>query len=153
MYFHKNFVSVIWFNPLLISSPTWTHLIATAVFLWASYHHHITFRILASLRQEDKNANIIQDTKHKFQTSPKYQIPHGDWFSHVSCPNYLAEIILYGCLAVILGPYNASGLLLFLWVAINQTIMAVMYHAWYKEKFPEYPKERKAVLPWFLWAS
>ena len=125
------------------------------MFLWASYHHHITFRILASLRQHDKNANIIPSLKFQSHTSPqyhqaKYQIPHGDWFGLVSCPNYLAEIILYGCLAAILGPYNVSGLILFLWVAINQTIMAVMYHAWYREKFPEYPKERKAILPWIL---
>ena len=143
----------------LNSSPTWTHITATALFLWASYHHHITFRILASLRtRHDENANIIPDSKDqthagpKYQSyaSPKYQIPFGDWFSLVSCPNYLAEIILYGCLAAILGPYNVSGLILFLWVAINQTIMAVMYHAWYREKFPEYPQERKAILPWIL---
>ena len=56
----------------------------------------------------------------KRESGGGHSIPQGDWFSYVSCPHYLAEIIIYLCLAVILGPRHLTGIVVFLWVFINQ---------------------------------
>ena len=39
---------------------------------------------------------------------------------------------------------------LFVFVAVNQMISGYFSHKWYKEKFPKYPKERKAVIPYLI---
>ena len=49
-----------------------------------------------------------------------YAIPRGDWFRWVSCPHYAAEVAMYACLAAVLGWGNTTGLMLFLWVLVNQ---------------------------------
>ena len=57
-----------------------------------------------------------------------HSIPRGDWFEYVSCPHYLAEIIIYLCLAVILGPRHITGIVIFIWVFINQvSMLPVLY--------------------------
>ncbi|CAI5961600.1 unnamed protein product [Closterium sp. NIES-65] len=54
------------------------HIVGAAVFAWGNLHQHRCHAILASLRQGGKKG---------------YFIPQGDWFTHVSCPHYLAEIV------------------------------------------------------------
>jgi hypothetical protein len=44
-----------------------------------------------------------------------YQIPRGPLFAHVSCPHYLAEIIIYAGLAVATGG-RLNALLMLAWV-------------------------------------
>ena len=40
-----------------------------------------------------------------------------------------------------------AGLVFFLWTVCNLFPRAISNHNWYKNKFPNYPKERKAVIP------
>ncbi len=80
-----------------------------------------------------------------------HAIPFGDWFQFVTCPHYLAEIILYMCIAAILGPEHQTGWLIFFWVVVNQLVAGVMQHKWYKRTFREtYPSNRKAVIPFIF---
>lgn len=82
--------------------------------------------------------------------SAVYAIPQGDWFRWVSCPHYAAEVIMYACLAAILGARNTTGLMLFVWVLVNQTVAALMSHFWYQDKFKDYPADRRAIFPKLL---
>ena len=46
--------------------------------------------------------------------------------------------------------WSIAGLAFFLWTFFNLVPRALSHHKWYKEKFPDYPKSRKAVFPFIL---
>ncbi len=77
-----------------------------------------------------------------------YSIPNGGLFSWVSCPNYLGEIIEWCGWA--LATWSLPGLAFAVWTIANLAPRARSHHAWYHANFPDYPKDRKALLPW-LW--
>jgi protein-S-isoprenylcysteine O-methyltransferase Ste14 len=74
-----------------------------------------------------------------------YKIPHGGLYRWVSCPNYLGEIIEWCGWAV--ATWSLAGLAFAVWTAANLLPRARAHHTWYQENFPEYPPERKALLP------
>jgi 3-oxo-5-alpha-steroid 4-dehydrogenase 1 len=75
-----------------------------------------------------------------------YRIPYGGAFGLVSCPNYFGELVEW--LGWALLTWSPAGLVFFLWTAANLVPRARSHHRWYRERFPEYPRERKAVIPW-----
>jgi 3-oxo-5-alpha-steroid 4-dehydrogenase 1 len=75
-----------------------------------------------------------------------YSIPYGGLFNWVSCPNYLGEIIEWTGWA--LATWSLPGLAFAVWTFANLAPRARSHHAWYHKNFPEYPKERKALIPW-----
>lgn len=77
-----------------------------------------------------------------------YRIPQGGLFRWVSCPNYLGEIIEWAGFA--LAAWTRPALLFFLFTCANLLPRALANHRWYLEKFPDYPKERKALIPYVL---
>jgi protein-S-isoprenylcysteine O-methyltransferase Ste14 len=78
----------------------------------------------------------------------RYGIPRGGLFHWVSCPNYLGEIIEWAGWAVLTG--SLPGLAFFAWTAANLLPRALHHHHWYRKTFPEYPRERKAIIPGLL---
>jgi protein-S-isoprenylcysteine O-methyltransferase Ste14 len=74
-----------------------------------------------------------------------YQIPRAGLFAFVSAPNYLGEIIEWGGWA--LATWSVPGAAFFLWVLANLVPRARANHRWYRQIFPKYPKERRALLP------
>ena len=80
-----------------------------------------------------------------------YAVPHGDWFEVVSSPHYLAECVLYAGLALVAGARAFPRLAPMLAaVGANLALAARRTHAWYLETFPEYPKNRWAMVPGVL---
>ncbi len=77
-----------------------------------------------------------------------YRIPHGGLYRYVSCPNYLAEIVQWCGWA--LATWSPAGLAFALYTAANLAPRAVTHHRWYRSTFPDYPPERRALLPWVL---
>jgi len=77
-----------------------------------------------------------------------YQIPGGLLFSKVSCPNFLGEIIEWGGFALLCWSWPAVSF--FIWTLCNLVPRALDHHRWYKNKFNDYPAERKAVFPYLL---
>ena len=77
-----------------------------------------------------------------------YKIPTGGLFKYVSCPNHLGEMIEWLGFAVMVGSVPAWSFAV--WAFCNQAPRALDHHKWYLSKFPEYPKDRKALIP-FLW--
>jgi len=121
---------------------------------------HIHHKILADIRKGDASSSF-----------GRYSIPMGRWFNTVSCPHYLAEILIYVAFAIMLnedmppcgtfvqpnsqlamssvfGLRRYKHLILCIWVATNLTVSAHKSHGWYKRHFgSKYPKHRKAIIP------
>ena len=77
-----------------------------------------------------------------------YQIPRGGLFDFISCPNFFGEIIEWLGFAIM--TWSLAGRSFFIWTFINLVPRALSHHKWYKKKFREYPKNRKAVFPAIL---
>ena len=77
-----------------------------------------------------------------------YKIPHGWLFDKISCANLFGELIEWLGFAVLC--WNLPALTFFIWTAANLIPRALSHHKWYKEKFTEYPKNRKAIIPYVL---
>lgn len=74
-----------------------------------------------------------------------YKIPRGGLYRLVSCPNYLGEIIEWTGWAI--ATWSLPGLAFALWTTANLLPRARSNHLFYKERFPDYPKERRALIP------
>ncbi|KAK8401089.1 hypothetical protein O3P69_002690 [Scylla paramamosain] len=114
------------------------HIIGTVIFLLGFVVQHWSLCLLAGLRK-NRGTNMQE----------KYLMPEGGLFEVVSCPHMLAEVLLYVGLLIILGP-GSDWLWVTLWVLCNQVQVAVMNHKWYQGTFKDYPKHRRAIIPFVL---
>nr|CAD1844574.1 unnamed protein product [Ananas comosus var. bracteatus] len=58
----------------------------------------------------------IEGSLRENKGADEYVIPHGDWFRYVSCPHYLAEIVVYAGILVASGGFDITVWLLFSFV-------------------------------------
>ena len=77
-----------------------------------------------------------------------YRIPQGGGFRYVSSPNYLGEIIEWTGWAI--ATWSLAGLAFALYTVANLAPRAVSNHRWYRSAFPDYPPERRAIIPFVL---
>ena len=116
-----------------------TAILGTCICLWAQYQQYRHHCLLAGLR----SVNCRKD----------YMIPTEGWFRLISCPHYLAEIIIYISFDMVLHSRNRdrrSGALA-VWVATNLSVSAIRSHDWYLLQFPEYASlRRKAIFPFLF---
>ncbi len=77
-----------------------------------------------------------------------YKIPQGGLYRYVSCPNYLGELLEWVGWAI--ATWSLAGLSFAVFTAANLVPRALANHRWYLETFPDYPKDRRAVLPGLL---
>jgi len=74
-----------------------------------------------------------------------YRIPRGGLYRLVSCPNYLGEIAEWTGYA--LATWSWAGLAFAVFTFANLAPRARANHRWYRERFEDYPPERRALLP------
>ena len=117
-------------------------LLRTAFFalcMFAQYQqgrHHL---ILANLRRNSKDCS-----------TSTYALPLGGWFEQVACPHYLAEILLYIGLAILLGDV-VRGSVIVAWVTTSLTLNALEAQRWYQRTIPDYAiLQRKAIVPYII---
>jgi len=77
-----------------------------------------------------------------------YGIAYGGLYRWVTCPNYLGEIIEWTGWAVM--TWSLPGLAFALWTAANLVPRALSHQRWYHVRFAEYPRERRAIVPFVL---
>jgi 3-oxo-5-alpha-steroid 4-dehydrogenase 1 len=77
-----------------------------------------------------------------------YQIPRGYLFEYISCPNYFGEILEWTGYAIACWSVPAAAFAFYTFT--NTGTRGYSHHKWYKTKFEDYPKSRKAVIP-FVW--
>ncbi len=108
-------------------------IIGTVTFLIGYTLNKASDRTLTRLRKQNPN---------------EYSIPYGGAYRWVSCPNYLGEIITW--FGFCCAAWSIAGLAFAFMTASNLIFRALDNHQWYQEKFPDYPKERKAIIPFVL---
>ncbi|MFA5309680.1 MAG: methyltransferase [Dehalococcoidales bacterium] len=74
-----------------------------------------------------------------------YKISGHRLYRWVSSPNYLGEMTIWVGWA--LATWSLAGLVFAFWTVANLLPRARANHAWYRRTFPDYPPERKALLP------
>ncbi|MEN9564751.1 MAG: hypothetical protein RIR73_2995 [Chloroflexota bacterium] len=94
-----------------------------------NFYHH---KLLADLRKN----------------SLDYFIPKGGLFEVVVCPHYLFEIIIWLGIALLSRHLLAWIVLLFIVLYLITRSWRAL--AWYREKFTNFPKDRKGILPFVM---
>jgi protein-S-isoprenylcysteine O-methyltransferase Ste14 len=84
----------------------------------------------------------------KKESPTGYIIPRGWLFNYISSPHYFGEIIEWGGWALM--TWSLPGLAFFIFTFANLFPRAIASHAWYKCRFPDYPSNRKAVIPYVI---
>jgi 3-oxo-5-alpha-steroid 4-dehydrogenase 1 len=105
-------------------------IIGLIVFFIGFYVHFTADKILINLRKENESG---------------YYIPEGFFYKYISCPNYLGEMIQWIGFAIL--TWSPAGAVFALWTFANLFPRALSNHQWYKDRFSDYPSERKAVIP------
>jgi protein-S-isoprenylcysteine O-methyltransferase Ste14 len=77
-----------------------------------------------------------------------YRVPHGGLYRWVSCPNYLGEMLEWFGWA--LASWSPAGLAFALYTVANLMPRALQNHRWYRAQFPDYPANRKALVPFLI---
>lgn len=93
--------------------------------------------------QSDK---ILKNLRKPGETG--YKVPHGGLYRWISVPNYFGEIVEWAGLA--LASCTPAALVFLLFTIANLFPRALAHHKWYREKFEDYPKDRKAIVPFIL---
>jgi len=81
-------------------------------------------------------------------TENGYKIPRGGLFRFVSAPNYFGEILEWTGWAV--ATWSVAGLSFAVFTAANLAPRALSNHRWYRERFQDYPEERRALIPFLF---
>lgn len=82
------------------------------------------------------------------QADDDYAIPRGGLFNWISCPNHFGEIVQWWGFALMC--WNLPALSFAIWTTANLVPRALSHHQWYRREFPDYPRDRRAVVPGLL---
>jgi len=111
---------------------------------WLSLHFVVGFCVfIAGFIIHIQSDNIIRRLRKPGETG--YQIPYGGLFEKVSSPQYLGEMIQWFGWALMTA--SLAGLAFALFTVCNLLPRAVSNQRWYRQQFPDYPKQRKILIP------
>jgi len=118
-------------------SPEWLltpfFIIGFILFIIGFFVNLQSDHIIRKLRQQGEN---------------EHKIPFGGLYSWISCPNYLSEITEWSAWALM--TFSLSGLTFAIWTFANLAPRALSTHKWYIDTFPNYPSNRKALIPFLI---
>jgi len=152
------YLSTAWSNPTFY----------VGIALWALgfvgniVHDEILFDIRRDATRKRKEAEAAgkkEGTDSTPQKGEYYGIPHGYLYSLISYPNYFCEWLEWLGFALAASPLPPSlneftrASPPWLFFAAEVFVMlprAYRGHLWYLKKFPDYPKNRKAVIPYIF---
>jgi 3-oxo-5-alpha-steroid 4-dehydrogenase 1 len=165
-YVHRTFIYPVWMRPgarmplgLMAMAVTFNVLNAWINARWVgdlgSYPHawlsDPRFLAGAAMFLAGLALNITSDRALRRLRRPGdsgYQVPRGGAFEWVSCPNYLGEMTEWAGWA--LATWSLPGLAFAAYTAANLAPRALAHHDWYRERFPDYPPRRRALIPYLL---
>ncbi len=77
-----------------------------------------------------------------------YKIPRGWLYEYITCPNYFGEILEWIGWAI--ATWSLPGLGFALFTIANVGPRAFAHRRWYRERFPDFPRARKALIPFLF---
>ncbi len=113
-------------------------VVGVAIYYAAFFANLYSDHVVRSLRTREEVAAGVK----------KYRIPQGGLFRYVSNPSYLTELTFW--LGFSLFTWSLAGVYILLISAANLVPRAISTHRWYHERFDDYPRERKILIP-FVW--
>jgi len=131
-----------------------------SILTWAAISPHYTLEWLTDPRfiigvlvyfsgyYINKKADRMLGRLRKHGDSSGYSIPQGWLYEKISCPNYFGELVTWTGWAI--ATWSWPGAIFVLLTAANLVPRAFQNHDWYHEKFPDYPKKRKVIIPYVL---
>lgn len=107
--------------------------IGIIIFFMGFFTHFTSDRIIRHLRKTGETG---------------FKIPRGGLFEFVSCPSYLGEMTEWFGWAIM--TWSIPGLVFAIWTFANLAPRARSNHEWYLKTFSNYPKDRKALIPFIF---
>lgn len=95
--------------------------------------------------QSEAIVRNLRDPAKLDSGASEYKIPYGGFYRYVSSPQYLGELTAWTGFAIL--TWGLPGVVIFLISAGNLVPRAFATHKWYQQKFPDYPKDRKVIIP------
>lgn len=87
--------------------------------------------------------HILRNLRKPGETG--YKIPKGGMFEYISGANFFGEIIEWTGFAIATWSLQGAAFAIFTFLVLSSR--AIQHHRWYIEKFEDYPKSRKALIP------
>ncbi|KAM3928976.1 3-oxo-5-alpha-steroid 4-dehydrogenase 1 [Leptodactylus fuscus] len=87
--------------------------------------------------------HILRNLRKPGETG--YKIPRGGLFEYVSGANFLGEIVEWSGFAI--ASWSLPGAAFAIFTLLVLLSRAQQHHQWYVEKFEDYPKARKILIP------
>jgi len=107
------------------------HFLLGSLLFWSGFAIHVhADHVIRSLRRPGETG---------------YAIPRGGLFRWVSSPHYLGEILQWAGWALL--TWSLAGLAFALFTFCNLAPRALSNQRWYRERFADYPPQRRALLP------
>ncbi|MEM8593713.1 MAG: methyltransferase [Pseudomonadota bacterium] len=95
--------------------------------------------------------SIIRNLRTKKEVAngeKNYRIPKGGLFNYITNASYFSEIISFIGFAI--ASWSLGALFVLGVTVANLVPRAFQSHQWYVDKFPDYPKKRKVLIPGIL---
>lgn len=118
-----------WLNAKPISTIDIWFMLGIVLYIVGNVGNFIHHKILVDLRKD----------------SMEYVIPHGGLFNYVVCPHYFFEIFTWT--GIFLFSRHLGALLVLLIIIAYLSGRSLRTLEWYKEKFANFPKKLKAMIP------
>jgi len=132
-------------TPLTLPPSSWINLqswLGILVFVVGMTINITADGVLRNLRRQRNSDGNNQKT---------YYIPQHPLFTYISCPNFFGEILEWFGFAIA-SQFSLPAMAFFIYTSSNLVPRAIAHHEWYKQKFEDYPLERKwAVIPFVVW--
>lgn len=77
-----------------------------------------------------------------------YRIPQGGLFKYVTNPSYFSELLSFTGFAI--ATWSLGAVFVLVVSAANLIPRAFQVDRWYRDKFPDYPKDRKVLVPFLI---
>lgn len=132
------------------------------------WHDEILLDIRRKAKAKGKGRAMTSKTRSKLSNEDAshhqeyYAIPHGALYKLISYPNYLCEWLEWTGFALAASPLPSLASFAQLlatvsppWLFLSMEVFTMLPrawrgHRWYHNSFPDYPRDRKAVIPYVL---
>lgn len=111
----------------------WRSILGSLLFFLGMFINIHSDHILRSLRKPGEKG---------------YKIPRGGMFTYISGANYFGEIIEW--LGFAIACWSLPSFAFAVFTISNIAPRSFHHHRWYHSKFTDYPKDRKALIPFIL---